>query len=241
VSTTRILAAASVSALLLLAGCGGDDDSPTASGTTVAGAGTTTAAPTTTVPATTTTVSAAALKAALLQPTDIPGATGSAPTPDDADLSACFPGNPIGAKTVPSEVDSQDYEITVAGVSRNYSSSARVGTPEQAKSFATTFGTAAGSACALNAFKAQIAAPPNPADASGLTGKASTVPVGDAGSVMNVTGTIAAGGETTPLTIELYAIAKGSVVVFLTFGAIGGSLPPGEGLELAKKIVGRLP
>lgn len=236
----RTLAAAALTALALLAGCGGGDtSSPTP--TTAAGSGTTSSvAATTTVAATSTTRSADSLKAALLQPADVPGATAAAATDGDADLSACFPGNPLGAKTDPGEVDSPDLSLTQGSLERTYSSSARVATPEQAKSFVATFGSATGSSCVLEAFKATLAAPPNPVDASGLTGKASSAAVADGGSMLAVSGTITAQGNPAPIAVELVVFQKGSVVVLLSAGAFGGALQPGQALELARTVAGRL-
>ena len=113
---------------------------------------------TTTVAATTTNRSAASTKAAL-QASDVPGSTESPAAEGDTDVSACFPGNPFGAKVDPNEVDSPDLEITQGAVQRTYSSSARVGTPDQARAFVTTLASSEGSACVLKAFKL-ISRPP---------------------------------------------------------------------------------
>ena len=244
VGTTRTTAAALLSAILLLVGCGGND-SPSSSVTTVTTAGATTtttvaATTTTTVAATTTTRSAASIKAALLQASDVPGSTESPAAEGDTDLSACFPGNPFGAKVDPSEVDSPDLEITQGAVQRTYSSSARVGTPDQAKAFVTTFASPEGFTCVLNAFKADLAAPPDAIDASRVTGKPSTVSVGDGGTLLPLTGPITAGGRSSTLSVDLLVFSKGPVVVFMTAGAFGGPVVAGQSLELAKKIDSRL-
>ena len=236
VGSTRTTAAASLTAILLLVGCGGDD-SPSSPGTTVTTAGATT---TTTLAATTTTRSAASIKAALLQASDVPGSTESPAAEGDADLSACFPGNPFGAKEDPNEVDSPDLEITQGAVQRTYSSSARVGTPDQAKAFVTTFASPEASTCILNAFRADFAAPPDAIDASRVTGKPSAVAVGDGGTLLPLTGPITAGGRSSTLSVDLLVFSKGPVVVFMTVGAFGGPVVAGQSLELAKKIAGRL-
>lgn len=226
--------------LLLLAGCGGDDSPPSDGTPTSAAPTTTVAATTTSVAATTTTRSAEALKAALLQAADVPGTTATPASSDEADLSQCVPGNPLAAKTNPTEVDGPELEATSGSTQFSYGSSARVGTPEQAKAFVAAFASPTGSTCALDAFKVRLAAPPNPVDPAGLTVKPSTVAVGDGGSLMTVTGNLKAQGQEVPLSLELYLFSKGGVVVFMTAGAINGTLPAGQGLELAKKVAGRL-
>jgi len=232
VGTTRTIAAASLTALLLLGGCGGDD-SESASSTTVG-------ATTTTVAVTTTTRSAGSLRAALLRASDVPGSTESPSEEGDADLRACFPGNPLGIPKDPKTVSSPDLDLTDGDIRRNFTSSARAATPQQAEDYVTTFGSRAGSACVLEAFKADLAAPPDPVDASDLTGRPSSVAVGDKGSLVTITGSLAAGTETVPLNVELLVFHKDEVVVFLTAAAFAGPLVPGQGLELAEKVAGRL-
>src|SRR5215207_511132 len=102
---TRTAASLTTLLLLLAAGCGGDDSPSSDGATTTGGPSTTVAATTTTVAATTTTRSAEALKAALLQAADVPGTTATPASADEADLSQCAPGNPLAAKTNPTEVD----------------------------------------------------------------------------------------------------------------------------------------
>ena len=233
----RTVAVASLTALALLAGCGGDDTSSTTP--TSGGAGVTTSS--SVAPTTATTSSPEALMTSLLQPDDVPGATATKPEQQDADLSACFPGNPIGAKTDPSEVDSPEFNLIEGEVRRNYSSTTRVATPEQVKAFVTTFGSASGSGCVLTAIKAVLGAPPNPVDVSGLTGSASPAAVADGGAQLAITGDVVAGGKTIPLTVDVLVFQKGSAVVFLYVAALGGPPLPGQTLELARKIAGRLP
>ncbi len=241
--TSRVIAAAALAAALLLGACGGGDPASSPS-TTTGGAGTTAsgAAPTTTVAATTsTTRSPESLKAALLQPGDLPGATSSPAEPSDSDLSACFPGNPLGSKSDPGEVDSPDFELTRGTVSRNYASAARVATSEQASAFVSTFASATGSACVVKQVKAFLAEPPDPIDASGLSGQATTVSVADLGANLRISGSVGPGGQSGRLVLEVIAFHKGPVVVLLFVGAFGGDVIGGQGVELARKIAGRLP
>lgn len=231
----RTLAIASLAALALLAGCRGD-------GTPSSGATTTSrGATTTTVAVRSPPLSPEALKATLLQPTDVPGTTATAPEQQDADLSACFPGNPLGAKTDPTEADGPELNRIEGDVRRNYSSTTRVAAPDQVKAFVTTFGSASGAACVVNAIKAVLGAPPNPVDVSGLTGQVAPAAVGDGGAQLAITGNVVAQGKTIPLTFDVLVFSKGSSVVFLYVGALGGPPLPGQTLELAGKIAGRFP
>lgn len=202
--------------------------------------------------ATTTTVakSPAALKAALLTPADVRGSKVAAPTPgddQDDDLSACFPGNPLGVKTDPNEVASPSLELTQSRIERTYDSAARQGTPEQAAMFVATVLSPAGSPCLLNSFKTAITdggrADPNPVtiDASGLTATSTDVAVADGGAVLTTKGVLKVAGKRIPLTGETLFFRKGGVLVLVDVGAIGGSTAPGEAVELARKVAGRLP
>ncbi len=220
---------ASVIAFAALVGCGNDDDQASA--------------PITTLPATTsTTRSADALRAALLSPADVPGAKASTPSPDDLDLSACFPGNPLGAKTDPGEIDSPDLELTQGAVERSYSSSARQATQEQAAAFVATFLSPAGSECVLNAIKVEIAGgrTDSQIDLSGLKGSASKAAVGDAGGTLAVRGLLRSGARSAGAEADLLVFHKGPVVVLLLAGAINGPVVPNQAVELGQKIAGRL-
>ena len=232
--STRPLAPALLTALVLLAGCGGDDE--TSSSTTTSQA----AATSTTVAATSTTRSPDALKAALLTQADVPGSTVSTSPPSDADFSACFPGNPLGGKDFPNEVESPDLELTQGTVQRQYTSGARQATPDQARDFVTTFSSEPGSQCVLNAFKTFISSPPNPLDASGLTAKVSSASIADAGGVLSISGNLKSGAESVPIAADLVAFRKGPIVVLLSVGSVQGPTAPGQAVELAQKIAGRL-
>jgi hypothetical protein len=241
VGTTRAITAVSLTALALLAGCGGDKTStvtaPTA--TTASGSGTTTS----TAPATTaTTRGAAALKAALLTAADVPGSTVSTSTSTDSDFSGCFPGNPLGVKTDPNEVKGPDLELVDGTVQRQYGSSARGATTEQATAFVTTFATQAGSACVLQAFKSSITSDPTTStlDPSGLTGSGKNAAVADGGAVLTVAGNLVGPDGPVPVSIDLLAFRKGSTVILLSVGAVQGPPVPNQSIELAQKIAGRL-
>jgi hypothetical protein len=230
---TRTIAAASLTALALLAGCGSSDKSstPSTTGTTVP-------------PSTTTTKSVASLKTALLTPADVPGSTGSDPTPgNDTDLSACFPGNPIGVKTDPNEVSGPDLALSEpSGAQHQFSSSARQASPQQATDYVNTFASPSGSACALNGFKAGLSNDPKgpKLDASGLSGTATTAAVGDGGTVLALTGNVIVDGNTVPAAIDIVVFHKASVVVLILAGTFAGPPTPGLGVELANKVAGRL-
>jgi len=162
---------------------------------------------------------AEALTAALLSPADVPESTSSAASPDRADISACFPGNPLGSTANPTEVQGPDLSLgDASGVQRQYSSSARKATPEQAAAFVSTFASPTGSACALDAYKAAINNDPKPPkfDAASLTGPTTTAAVGDGGAVLSVGGS-------------------------LTVVNLGGPRLPGQAVDLATRIAGRLP
>lgn len=218
--------AVSLSALVLLAGCKADEAKVSS----------------TSLLATSTTVSSAVLKAALLMPADVPGSTVSTTPPDDLDVSACFPGNPLGAKGDPAQVASPDLELTKGKTDLTYSSSARSATVEQATSFVTTFRSPAGSACVLSVVKSVINDPnPPKVDASGLTGTPSDAAVADGGALLAVRGNIKGRAGGFPVDAEMVAFRKGSVVVLLSAGALGGPKVPGQALALAQKIAGRLP
>jgi len=230
---TKLLAAASFAALVALAGCSSGTSSTTS----------TTAASTTALPATTsTTKSAAAITAALLVAADVPGATSSPPSPDSSDVSACFPGNPLGSKTDPNEVKGPDLQLTEGGMQRNYGSSARQATPKEAADFIATFASPSGSACALNAFKTSITNDPKPpkVDASGLAGTVTTAAVGDGGAVLTLTGNLMSEGNMIPAAVDLLFFHKGSVVVAVSTATFGGPNLPGQAVELANKVNGRL-
>lgn len=240
--STRNAAAAALAALALLAGCGGGDSETSAS--TAAGSGntTTTAAVTTTVAATTTTRAAEALRAALLTPADVPGSVVSTSPPSDADFGACFPGNPIGAKAFPGEVEGPDLELTEGNVQRQYSSAARQGTADQARDFVTTFSSEQAVQCVVNAFKSFITSDPDPPklDPSNLTGKAADAPVADDAGVLTVSGSLVAGTQSIPIGVELLVFRKGSTVVLVSAGAVQGPVVAGQAVELAQKVAGRL-
>ena len=242
-STWTVVAAA---ALALVAGCGGGDSETSASTTAVAsGAPSTTAEVTTTVPATTTTKAAESLKAALLTPADVPGSTAATTTSaqQDFDLSTCIPGNSFATKTDPTEVKNPGLELTVGGVNRQYGAKARQGSPEQAQAFVTAFGSPAGAACVLDAFKRLVSEDPDPPkiDASDLSGTGSTAAVGDGGGMLSLSGQLKVGTETVATEADLLVFQKGSVVVFVSASAVGGAKVPGQAVDLAKKINGRLP
>lgn len=231
----------SLTALALLGGCASDKTStvtaPTV--TTTAGSGTTTS----TAPATTaTTKGAAAVKEALLTPADIPGSTVSTSPSSDSDFSGCFPGNPLGVKTDPNEVKGPDLELVDGTVQRQYGSSARAATTEQATAFVTTFGTQAGSACVLQAFKSSLANDPSTAslNPSGLMGSVKTAAVADGGAVLTVAGSLVGPDGPVPVSIDLLAFRKGSTVILLSAGAVLGAAVPNQSVELAQKVAGRL-
>lgn len=226
VRTRTAVAAAALLAVAALAGCGGDEE-PKVSATSVA-------------PVTATTRPAAALRAALLSAPDLPGATESTASPDDLDLAACFPGNPLGAKADPNEVDSPDFDLTQRGVERSYSSSARQATPEQASAFVAALLTPAGTECVLNAIKAAINEEPPAADVSGLKATATKAAVGDGGATVAVRGVIKGEGRSARIEADMVAFAKGPVVVLITASAIDGAVVPDQGVELAQKVAGRL-
>jgi hypothetical protein len=223
VQRTRTLAAVALAAAALLAGCGSDDES--SSPTTAA-----------------TTKSPEALKAALLSPADVPGSTVSTSPGTDADLSACFPGNPLGGKDFPGEVEGPDLELTEGDVQRQYGSSLRQATEDQAKEFVSTFSSEKGSQCVLNSFKTAISSDPSPPklDPSGLTGKVADASVADDGAVLTVSGNLTAGGQSVPIGVELLAFRKGSTVVLMSAGAVQGPAKRGQAVELAQKVAGRL-
>jgi len=207
----------------------------------------TTKAPASTLPpTTTTTISPAVLKAALLTPADVPGSkvSTSPPSTDNTDLSACFPGNPLGAKNDPSEVNGPDLELTQRLVGRGYSSNAQTATPEQGAAFVTTLATPEGAACVLAAMKKEIADDPSPprADPSGLTATSKAVAIADGGAVLTLKGNIAYDNKkVVAVEVELIAFRKGGVVVFMDADAFMGPVVPGQGVALAQKIASRLP
>jgi len=230
VRRTRSIFAATLTALALLAGCG--DDGGSSSPSTTAGG------------ASPSTKSADAIKAALLTPADVPGSTVStSASSDDADFSACFPGNPLGGKAFPNEVEVPELELSDGAVQRQYSSGARQATEAQAREFVTTFGSESGSQCVLNAFKSFISNDPSPPqlDPSGLTAKVSDVPVADDGALLNISGNLTSGAQATPIAVDLLAFRKGGIVVLMSAGAVQGPLVPGQAVQLAQKIAGRLP
>lgn len=228
---SRTIVAATLTAFAFLGGCSSGDSAAT----------TTTAV---TQPATTvTTKPVAALQAALLSPADVPGSTGTPPGPDMSDLSACFPGNPLGAKTDPNEAKGQDLSLAdPSGVQRQYSASARQGTTEQATAFVTTFASPTGSACAVNAFKAAFSNDPKPPklDASGLSGTATTAAVADGGTLLTLTGNLTADGTPVPAGVDLVVFHRGPIVVLLSVATIGGPNVTGQAVELANTMAGRL-
>jgi hypothetical protein len=201
----------------LLAGCGSDDDETSAK-------------------------SPEELKAALLTPADIPGSSVSTSPSTDADFATCFPGNPLGGKDFPGEVDGPDLELTEGQVQRQYSSGLRQATKDQAESFVTTFASEQGSQCVLNSFKSFISSDPSPPklDPTRLTGKVADASVADDAAVLTISGNLTAGTQSIPIAIELLAFRKGSSVVLMSAGAVQGPAKPGEAVELAKKVAGRL-
>jgi len=224
-------------------GCGGGQPSsgvPTSSSSLLP---TTAASTTTTLPATTTSPrSAASLGAALLTAADVPGATPTPATPGDLDLSPCFPGNPLGARVDPSEVDGPDLELVQGRIQREYSSRARQSTPEQAAAFVATVGSPAGSACVLNALKASIGSDPPPPriDAAGLAGVVTPVDIGEGAALVALNGSLTSDGAPTPAGFELLAFRKGPVVVVLLASAVQGPSLPGQAIGLALSIARRL-
>lgn len=227
--TNKSIAAASLLAIAYLGGCSSSD--------------TQTSTTTTLPPTTTTTKTVASVKAALLTPADVPGSTGADPSLDSSDLSACFPGNPLGAKTDPNEAKGQDLSLSEpSGVEHQYGSSARQATPEQATAFVNTFASPSGSACALNAFKSGISSDPKgpKTDASGLSGTATTAAVGEGGAVLALSGNITVNGTTVPVAIDLVVFHKATVVVLVSAGTYGGPATAGQGVDLANKVAGRL-
>lgn len=241
--TPRTTFAAALTVLVILGGCGSDSPSSAPSKSA--------AAPTATTVATTTTTlkPPGAIKAALLTPTDVRGAKVAAPLPDseDDELSACFPGNPIGARGDPNEVMGPDLELTQGRIDRTYGSVASQATPEQAASYVATIISPAGSACLLDLFKraitAEARADPNPVplDASGMTATSSAVAVADGGASFTINGLVKGAGKPFRLSVEAVTFRKGGVVVVVDVGAIGGTTVPGQALELARKVAGRLP
>jgi len=179
----------------------------------------------------------------LLSPADVPGSTPSPASSGSADLSACFPGNPLGAKADPSQVTGPDLSVTDASaVEHQYGSSARQATPEQVTAFLSAFASPAGSACALNAYKAAITDNPKPPkfDASGLTGPVTVVAVGDGGVVLALSGDLVTDGNTVPALFDLLLFRKGSLLVSLSASTLGGPAVPGQAVELGSKIAARL-
>lgn len=239
VRPTWTAAVAALTAFALVAGCA-DDKTSTVTAPTAAGSATTTSVAASTTA--TTEVSAADLKAALLTPDDLPGATVSTAPSSDFDLATCVQGNSFAVKTDPSEVKGPGLELADGDISRSYGSKARRGTPDQAKAFVTAFGSAAGSSCVLEAFKSRLSADPTPpkVDVSGLTGTAATAAVADGGSSLSIKGTISAGTQVVPVDTELLVFQRGALVVYVSAGASGGAKIPGQALELAQKIAGRL-
>jgi len=236
VLTNRALAA-SLSALVLLGGCGSEKRTSLPSPPPIPSSTTTTSAST---PGTRT---VEALTAALLSPADVPGSTPSPASASSADISACFPGNPIAVKPNPTEVNAPELSLTDAsGVERQFKSSARQATPEQAAAFVRTFASPTGSACALEAFKSAITNSPDPpkVDASGLTGAVTTATVADGGALLALSGNLSSETSTVPAEIDLLVFQKGGIVVSISAAALNGSRVPGQALELARKVAGRL-
>lgn len=224
-----MIAVASLSAIAGLAGCGGGGSS--SDSTTVASG-----------PATTSPVKAAeAFRGALLDVTDVPGAT-PAPPARSTDFAACFPGNPVGAMNNPNVVVGRSLGIVQGRVQRSYGSSVIVAGPKQAAAYVATFASAAGSACLVNAIKKAVSAQSaTKADPSALTGTVKAAAVGDAGAVLAVKGNLKVNGSASPAAFDLLAFHKGPVVVVLFAVASGGAAVPGQIVGLAQKVAGRLP
>lgn len=195
---------------------------------------------------TSTTASPERLRAALLVAGDVPG---SKPTPDSADpadvvdLSACFPGNPMGARSVPNEVQTPDLALIEGRVERNYTSAAWQGPPDQARAYVETFSSSAGSICVLNEFKSFLTAGSAGAEADsfGLSGTVTNVAIGDRGALLPISGGFRNGKTSVQLGFDLLVFQKGPVLVFLIAGSFQGPTTPGQAVELARKIFGRLP
>ena len=225
---TRTIAALALAALALLAGCNDAGFSPTTS----------TSAPATTKMTASTTKFTEALKAALLTPADVPGATVVASPSEDFDLSACAPDNPFAARTDPTEVKNTGLELKDGAVNRQYSSKAREGTPEQAKALVAAFSAT----CVVDSFKKLLSLTPPPSfDTSGLTGTAATAAVADGGGVVSIAGPLKKGRDEVSIVVDLLVFQKGSFVVFVSASAVDGPMVPGQSLELARKIESRLP
>jgi len=192
---------------------------------------------------TSTTISASVLKAALLTPADVPGATLDPESSAGLDASACFPGNPLGARTYPDEVDSRDLEVIQGKLLRTFASNARPATPAQAKEFVQVSATPGGSACLISAIKAFLSSDPKPpkVDPSGLTGTATSEAIADGGAVLAVRGNLISQGRKLKVEADTVVFSKGAVLISVDTGAIDGSVVPGQALDLARRIAGRLP
>ena len=184
-----------------------------------------------------------ALKGALLVESDVPGAKPSASQAQDFDYSACFPGNPLGAAAYAGEVESADLELFQGGVRRNFASSARPATTEQATEFVATVSSAAGSACVVEALKRGITRNLSvlTIDASGLAGTSSAAAVADGGAVLAIGGNLISEGRTVPASFDLVFFRKGSLLVLVALGALGGAGVPAQAVELAQRVASRLP
>jgi len=227
--STAVVAGA-MATIAILGGCGGDNSKPPSVSTTTVAATPATPKPT------------QGIRPALLSAPDIPGTT---PTMSGktTDVSACFPGNPLGARFDPDEVVGPDLGIAQGRVQRTYSSSARLGGPRQAAAYIDTVVSAAGTACLTNLIKAAIgdqAGPPK-ADAAGLSGTAKPAAVADGGVVLAIRGSLKVGGAAVPLAFDLLAFHKGGLLVLVSASALRGANVPGQAVALGNKVAGRLP
>lgn len=237
----KVIAAASLAAAALLTGCQ-DSGSPVATTTSVP--------PVPGGPATTGGATggsplapgeADALRRALLVPEDVPGSRTSASEARDLDYSACFPGNPLAVAVDPYEVESPDLEVNTGGVRRNFASTARKGTVQQAQDLVTALASPEGTACVVDALKRAITGPLSKIDPSALQGTASTASVADGGSLVTIAGELTTGNEKALASFDLLVFRKGGLLVLVALGAIGGPGVPAQATELASKIAGRLP
>ena len=234
---TRNALLATLASLALAGGCSGESSSGRVTTTTSPAVATTTAG------ATSATSSPDVVKAALLTTADVPGSQIGLSAQQNFDFSTCFPDSPFATRADPTEVKYPGLQLTEGTVNRQYGSKFRQGTPLQAKAFVTAVASPAGSACMVDAFKRSVNEETSTPkiDASALSGTGSSVAVADGGGLLSVSGQLKVGTDALFTEADLLVFQKGGVVVYVSASGIGGPKVPGQAVELAQKIAGRLP
>lgn len=178
--------------------------------------------------------------AALLRLEDVPGSVPSPLTPGELDLSACFPDNPLGARAEPNQVTGLSLQRNDGTVVRQYRAWARQGPAEQAEALVATLASPSGSICVVDTYKRVLGQGVAKVDTSGVTGTGKAAAVGDGGAVVGLGGQLTGDAPPVQIGLDLVVFHKGTVVVFLVAAALRGATVPGEALEVARKIDGRL-